>query len=275
MHIPKISVIVTFYKEKDYQVRRSVNSVLNQTFQDFELLCILDNPINVEIFSILKEYENNDKRVKAIKVEKNLGISGARNKGAELSKADYICFFDGDDEYLPEKLEKQYKFMLDNYYLDMSGTYTIWKDEDTNNIFYYKSQDIDKSIKYKIPIPITTIIVKKSKLLKFGSFDPSIKISEDYDFVIRWYLQGAKMANLNEHLVVYYRHSHADKNATRNQVVAEIKVKMKYRKELGLGMRQFLRIIFFDLLIVALMPQRLVKNLMFFKNKNSYMKKLN
>ena len=269
MQEPKISVIIPFYKEKDYQVRRSINSVLNQTFQDFELLCILDNPENFEIFAILNEYEVSDKRVRAFKLEKNMGSSGARNKGAELAKADYICFFDGDDEYLPEKLEKQYYFMLSNPELDMSGTYTIWKDEETRSVFYYRPKDPDISIKYQIPIPLTTIMIKKSKLFVYGFFDLRYKYSQDYEFVIRWYLQGAKMANLNEHLVIYYRHSHADKNVGRKQVLAGIKVKLKYRKELGLGVKQYIRIIFADLLIVVMMPQLLVNNLIFFKNKLS------
>lgn len=266
MNIPKISVIITFFNEKDYQVRRSIISVLNQTFLDYELLCILDNPHNDSIFSILKGYEIIDNRIIAIKLDKNLGISGARNKGAEISKAEYVTFLDGDDEYLPEKLEKQYQFMLNNQ-LDISGTYTIWKDEETQKTFFYKPNNLENTIKYQTPIPQTSMMVRKDSFFKYGSFDPKLKISEDYDFVIRWFLQGAKMENLSEHLVIYNRHSNSVKNATRKQVLAGIKVKIKYRKELGLSLKHYLRIIFADLLIVVMLPQKLVKRLIFLKNR--------
>ena len=126
----EISVIITFYNEKDYQVRRSINSVLNQTYQDFELFCILDNPANEEIYGIIKDFESKDNRVKSIKLERNMGVSSARNIGVELSNSKFVTFLDGDDEFLFNSLQKQLEFMNDNTQLDLSGSLLIWKDEE-------------------------------------------------------------------------------------------------------------------------------------------------
>jgi glycosyltransferase involved in cell wall biosynthesis len=93
--MPKLSIIVPFYKAEKY-VKQCIDSILNQSFKDFELIVINDaSPDNT--LSILKEYQTIDKRIKIINHQNNLGVSGARNSGLKIVTGDYITFIDQDD----------------------------------------------------------------------------------------------------------------------------------------------------------------------------------
>lgn len=263
---PKISVVITFFKEKDYQVKRTINSVLNQTLQDFEIICVLDNPDNLDLYNLLISYKNQDKRIEVIKVERNIGVSEARNLGILQSQTEYVALLDGDDEYFPEKLEKQYNFMMTNPELDMSGTYSIWVSEDENKEFLNKSMEIDEGIKYNSPIFQTTLMIKKNSFNRFGKYEKEFSPAEDYEFVLRWYLQGAKMDNVKEYLVKYYKYKSRNKNLIRLQTYQGIRVKLKYLKQLNLGLKHYLKIIFYDIPFFIILPQSIILKLVFFKN---------
>ena len=97
---PKISVIIPLYN-KEKIVERSVNSVLNQSFNDFELI-IVDDGSTDKSFEIVNKIK--DDRIKLIK-QKNAGPSAARNRGVKESKTDWVLFLDSDDELLKDALE--------------------------------------------------------------------------------------------------------------------------------------------------------------------------
>lgn len=102
---PKISVIVPVYNTGEI-LRDTIDSVLNQTFSDFELILVDDGSIDVSR-QICDEYKQKDPRVFVVH-QSNKGICAARNVGISLARGQYITFCDHDDLYLPQKLEKQY-----------------------------------------------------------------------------------------------------------------------------------------------------------------------
>lgn len=105
--MPKISIVATFYNSEKY-IRKLIDSVLAQTYNDWELICVDDcSPGND--FSILKEYEKKDSRIRIISNKKNYGISKAKFRGIQESQGQYLCFIDGDDWLEPNAL----KFMIE------------------------------------------------------------------------------------------------------------------------------------------------------------------
>ena len=102
---PQISIILPVYNVEKY-LPECLDSVLAQTFQDWEVICVNDgSPDNCG--KILNEYAPKDSRIKII-TQKNQGVSVARNNGLKLAKGDYVCFLDSDDELAPNFLEKMY-----------------------------------------------------------------------------------------------------------------------------------------------------------------------
>ena len=104
----KISVLMPVYKTPELYLREAIESILKQTFADFEFL-ILDDCPEDDREAIVKSYK--DKRIKYFKNEKNLGISASRNKLIDMAKGEYLAVFDHDDISLPERLEKESQYL--------------------------------------------------------------------------------------------------------------------------------------------------------------------
>ena len=111
MEQPLVSIIIPTYKRPD-TLDRAINSVLNQTYKNIEVIVVDDNNPDTEARSktehIMSVYADNP-RVRYIKHEKNKNGSAARNTGARYSQAKYVAFLDDDDEFFPEKIEAQVK----------------------------------------------------------------------------------------------------------------------------------------------------------------------
>ena len=116
---PKISIIMSVYNGEDY-LSEAIESVLNQTFKDFELIVINDCSTD-STGEILNRFAELDKRVKVHTNEVNLRLPSSLNKAIALAQGKYIARMDADDICLPERLEKQYKFMEDNPHISLSS----------------------------------------------------------------------------------------------------------------------------------------------------------
>ena len=109
--MPKLSVVMSVYNEPTEWITQSIDSILNQTFRDFEFIIINDNPEREENESLLNSYSQKDKRIVVIKNEQNLGLTKSLNIGINEAKGDYIVRMDADDYSFPERFEKQVQFM--------------------------------------------------------------------------------------------------------------------------------------------------------------------
>jgi len=102
---PTVSVIIPTYN-RAHLIERAIQSVLNQTYQDFEII-IVDDGSTDNTEEVIKEFQEKDKRVRYIKHNTNKGGNTARNTGLKSIKGEYVAFLDSDDEWLPKKIEKQ------------------------------------------------------------------------------------------------------------------------------------------------------------------------
>jgi len=188
--MPKVSVIVPCYNSSNF-IKRTINSVLFQTFKDWELIlvddCSIDNTVE-----IIEEYVKRDPRIKLFKTEKNSGgPAHPKNVGLKEAKGEYIAFLDHDDEWLPEKLEKQLEVFekSDNPRLGLVTCSSFLVDRDNKvigKISTKNKKEIFPEILIRNPIHSnSSVLIKKEVLKLVGERDENLKYSEDYDMWIR------------------------------------------------------------------------------------------
>ena len=126
-----LSIITPMYNYEKY-IGQTIESVLNQTYKNWEML-IVDDCSNDNSPNIVKEYVQIDNRIKYIRVNKNKGVSNARNTGLQQARGRFIAFLDSDDIWNNSKLEDQVQFMIKN---DCTITFTSYEliDEDSNKL---------------------------------------------------------------------------------------------------------------------------------------------
>ena len=116
----KISIIITSFNSEKF-IKSSINSVLNQSYKNFELI-IVDDCSQDKTQNIIRKLQKKDKRIKIIFLKKNTGTASIpRNIGAKHAKAEYLCFLDADDEWMKRKLENQIKTINNNTILSFTS----------------------------------------------------------------------------------------------------------------------------------------------------------
>ncbi len=186
---PKVSVIIPTYN-RAHLVGRAIQSVLNQTFKDFELI-VVDDGSTDNTDDIIKEFQKKDDRITYLKHKKNKGGSAARNAGIKASRGEYIAFQDSDDEWLSKKLEKQMR-VFNSASLEIGVVYTgFWRIENNRKIYIPASWVVQKEGKiYKELLKgnfVTTqsILVRKVCFDRVGYFDEDLPRLQDWELVIR------------------------------------------------------------------------------------------
>jgi len=207
MDKPLVSVIMATYNEPENYLRESIESILNQTFKDFEFIIVLDNPNNKKAEKIIKEYQQKDKRIVFIKNEKNLGRGASRNKAIDIANGRYIAILDADDIALPQRLEKQFKYMEDNKDVDLLFTWVYFIDEDGNILREfkpekYKFKEIRKYF-FKEHLTVHPSMMIKSDILKKIKYDEGLIRSQDYDLWIKCIAKNYKFDVIEEFLLKY------------------------------------------------------------------------
>ena len=172
-----VSVVVPVYNASKY-ICDTINSVLNQTYENFELIlvndCSTDNSVK-----LIEEYK--DKRIKLINNKDNSGAAISRNNGIKNANGRFICFLDSDDLWEKEKLEKQVKFMLDN---NIEFSFTGYEFADANGIPNGKKVYVPKKISYRRALKNTTIwtstvMFDMTKLSKDDVYMPNVRRGQD------------------------------------------------------------------------------------------------
>jgi glycosyltransferase involved in cell wall biosynthesis len=259
----KVSIILPTYNGEKY-IRRAIESILSQSFSDWELIIINDcSSDNTEI--ILKEYIAKDVRIFYIKNEINLGVHKSLNKGLKEAKGDYIARIDDDDEWIDkDKLKKQIEFLENNKDYVLVGTGVVLVDIYGNEINRYLMPILDKDIRKKL-LRIncfihSSVVFRKSILDMSGNYDGLL---EDYDLWLRMGVLG-KMANLASYSVKYWLNNtgvNSQKKVLRlkENLFLSKKYKNKYSgywKALTLG---YLKLFFYPL--VKILPTKLIGHL--------------
>ena len=212
----KISVIVPVYNCEDY-IEVSINSILNQTFRDIEVICI-DDGSSDDSLNILKKIASGDSRLKVF-TQENQGSSAARNFGMKEAIGDYIYFFDADDFLLEDALEKTYSNAVGNDSDFVLFKFDQYKD---NKFFKHSEQDIERQFPeadfenftfnhqdYRIraftgPFAPWFKLYKKEFLDKYECFEFPLNLNHnDVPFHVMTFLKASKISAVPEALYHY------------------------------------------------------------------------
>lgn len=227
---PEISVLVPVYNTEEKHLRECIESILNQTFKDFELIILNDSSSN-NAEEVIKSYD--DKRILYYKNEKTEGITKSRNKLLSLARGKYIAIQDHDDISFPDRLEKEYNYLENhkdvsiisawievfseiNYKFHKGKKIKIWKRKE-----FPKVLDFFKQCELIHPV----CMWRKNDFEKYNlTYENGYYGSQDYALFSKA-VRYLKFANIQEPLLKYRRHSN---NVSRNKkCIKEESLKVK------------------------------------------------
>lgn len=212
MEEKKVSIILTTYKRPNL-IDIAIENVKKQTYKNIEIIVVNDNGIeNKELrkqtYEKIKKYL---KEIRYIELDSNLGGALARNKGIEIATGDYISFFDDDDEYYPNKIEKQVKvlnkyktnekiafvkceieFRINNKYIGVS---------DTKYLFLQKNLLKAHILNLHGIVGTTSFLFKADILKKIGGF-VEVSIRQEYSLILELLLNGYSGIHIDDSLVI-------------------------------------------------------------------------
>ena len=225
--MPIVSIILPYYRKINY-IKKTINSILNQSFKDFEIILIYDDENLKDLHIIEKNYKKNPK-IKIIKNSKNMGAGISRNIGIKHAKGKIIAFIDADDLWLPDKLDKQTKFMQENNF-------------DFTFCNYEKIISTKKKIKVKSSKPTLSYIdllksneiglstVQLSKAIILDELFPPLKTKEDYVAWLKITKNNVYAHNFPHNLVIWNKTKDSLSSNFFQKISDGLKVFRKYEK---------------------------------------------
>ena len=224
----KVSVLMPIYNTNENYLRQAIESILNQTFQDFEFL-IYDDNSTIDLESIVESY--NDKRIIYKKMAKNLGISSIRNILVEDAQGEYLAIMDHDDIRLPKSFEKEVEILDNNQNIGVVGSWHGFVHH--NKIFKrpIKDKEIKKTMFYECPIHHPTTMIRKSVFIDNNiRYDEKYTPAEDY-FLWATLLDKTDFYNIPEVLFLYRDDYKNTTNLQKEKITEAIYNVLKYLKQ--------------------------------------------
>jgi glycosyltransferase involved in cell wall biosynthesis len=206
METPKISVVMPVYNGERF-LEESVNSILNQTFKDFEFIIINDGSTDSTL-KILKKFRSKDKRIVLINNNKNVGVSKSLNIGLENAKGKYIACFCADDISHPKRFAVEFNYLEKNPLIFLVGSSAVYIDEEGNEIRRFRKYDNYKMLAWRLRkscgIVFPSITFRNERTYFFdGDFGGS---AVDYNFYFELLKKGKNLTNIPPFLVKFRVH---------------------------------------------------------------------
>ncbi len=233
----EISVLMSVYNETEEEIIKSISSILNQSFTDFELIIVIDNPELSFVENLIVSFQ--DKRIICLKNERNIGLALSMNKASEIAKGKYIARMDADDISDLNRLKKEYEYLESHPDIGLLCSNYHYIDEDDNYVDF-KYQKISFNNYYKL-LPHINVIHHPTVMMRKEIFDAvggyrNFPCTQDYDLWLRLYFENVKFARLEDDLLAYRirENSTWKSNGMRQQVIYfYIKELYKERKKTG------------------------------------------
>lgn len=183
-------------------VSNAIESIINQTFSNFEFI-IIDDGSKDNTLTIIGKFADNDGRIIFLKNERNMGLASSLNRGIKMAKGEYIARMDADDFSLNERLKKQVEFLDKNPNIDILGSNAIMVQG--NKEWVSDLPLIDNEVKKerftKTCLIHPTVMLRKT-CFEQGEYDPNLPWAEDKDLWLRW-TNTFTFANLSDSLIKY------------------------------------------------------------------------
>ena len=234
-----VSIIIPYYKKKIF-FKKTIDSIKNQTYKNFEIILIYDDSNRSDLIFVKKTLKK-IKNKNIIINKKNMGAGISRNYGIKKSKGKFLSFLDSDDVWDKNKLKKQIKFMKNNCLEFSYSNYSII-DEKGILLKKIKSPNIIKfrDLLFSCDIALSSVIIN-SKLLKSEKF-PNLKTKEDYLLWLKLSKKNIKMMGIDKNFV-FWRKTH---NSLSSSVMQKLKdAFLVYNKYLKINFLFSIILIFF------------------------------
>ena len=204
---PKISVVMSAYN-REKMVKEAIESILNQTYTDFEFI-IIDDCSKDNTAKVIQAYADKDERIVFIKNKKNMHYNYNLRKGFEIANGEYIARMDDDDIAMPTKFEKQVEFLDKNPKVTVLGTFIApFGSESVSWVTETDSDKLNVLMNFFNPMCHPSVMIRKSFLDEHNlTYSPEALYAEEYDLWKNILLKGGKLANLQEILLKYRTHN--------------------------------------------------------------------
>jgi glycosyltransferase involved in cell wall biosynthesis len=268
----EVSVIMSVYNEGNRDILKlAVESILNQTFKNFELI-ICDDGSTDNSFEVLQELAQKDSRIKLCRSRINLKAGGARNFCLSIATGEYVAIMDADDYSSSDRLEKQLAFLRSNQeyaFVVAKGCFFEHYPGDKKQEYWFCQNPHKQDFLMTLPFVHASLMFRRNVLRSIGGYRTEKQVirSEDYDLLMRLYAQGLKGFNIDT--VLYYIRQ--DQSTFRRRKyhyrLNECYVKLNGFIKLGLMPRGIIYAI--KPLIVGFIPNQLLNRLKrkYYKNK--------
>ena len=233
-----VSAIITTHNRPPSMVLRAVNSVLNQTYYNIELIVVDDSNCDFpERIDVENAVQQASEKIQYIKHTNNKGGCAARNSGLMQSKGYFVAFLDDDDEWLPQKIEEQIKGFIDNNIALVYCTYNIINLETGEKYIkptqFRKGRVFNDLLKNNFIGGTSNPLIKKECIEKVGGFDEIMESSQDYDLWLRL-SQHYSINYIEKPLLNYYIHAGERISTNAPQKIAGIeRIIKKYSEYLN------------------------------------------
>jgi glycosyltransferase involved in cell wall biosynthesis len=213
---PAISVVFPVWERKEY-LAEAIESVLGQTFENFELIVVLDG-VSSGVQAIVENYR--DARIRVISLPLNLGISNARNTALRVARAPYVALMDSDDVALPHRFATQHAWMEAHPDLTACGSNSVklLKHGERMSMVY---PETDAMVKARLLL-VDSALLNPTAMLRMDfirhhalQYDANLPRDNDHRFYVEMARLGARFHGLQQELLLYRRH---DSNATNDPV---------------------------------------------------------
>ena len=222
-----VSIIIPYYKKELY-LEQSIRSILNQTYQNFEIILINDDPEN-KIF--ISKFSKLDHRIKLVHNENNLGAGLSRNKGLEIANGEYIAFCDSDDLWKNNKIEFQIELMKR---LNFTFSFTDYDIIDENNNFI-KSRKAPSYVDFQklrssCDIGLSTVMIRKDIFKNVEYRFANLRTKEDYVLWLKLAKDRITMKSIQENLTSWRKSKNSLSSSVIQKIVDGYKVYRIYLK---------------------------------------------
>ena len=211
-----VSIILPYYKKKDF-IKETINSILNQSYKDFEVIIIYDDD-SLEDLDYIKSLISTDSRLKLIINKQNIGAGLSRNIGINNSVGSYLAFIDSDDLWTKDKLIKQIEFMEKNNYLISHTSYEIINTSG-KKLSYRKAENLNfKKLLKSCNIGLSSVILKK-ELLKDNLRFVNLKTKEDFVLWLKISKNGNIIYGLDQNLLLWKKTKNSLSSSTIRKLI--------------------------------------------------------
>jgi len=203
---PLISIILPVWNTQSSWLSQAIESVLQQCYRRWELCIVDDASSDPAVRTILREYQENDERIKVIFLEENRGVAAASNEAITLASGNFICFLDHDDTLSPDALYEVARYLNTSPATDFIYSDEVLMNEEGKPVFACYKPDFSLDYLLSHPYIVHLVSIRASLLREAGGFRSDFPVSQDYDLFLRIVSRTRRIGHIPK--ILYYWRTH-------------------------------------------------------------------